>query len=56
MKGGRVLRGLREDGWYLVTTRGRQRQFKPPPKSGRVTVAGQPSAALAPGTLSSILK
>jgi predicted RNA binding protein YcfA (HicA-like mRNA interferase family) len=51
-----VLRLLRDDGWYLVATRGSHRQFKHPTKLCRVTVAGKPSNDLAPGTLSSILK
>jgi predicted RNA binding protein YcfA (HicA-like mRNA interferase family) len=56
MKVMEVLRLLRDDGWYLVATRGSHRQFKHPTKLGRVTVAGKPSNDLAPGTLSSILK
>jgi len=47
---------LKNDGWMLVATRGSHRQFKHPSKSGRVTLAGKPSDALAPGTLNSILK
>jgi predicted RNA binding protein YcfA (HicA-like mRNA interferase family) len=56
MKVREVLRLLRDDGWYLVATRGSHRQFKHPTKLGRLTVAGKPSNDLAPGTLSSILK
>jgi predicted RNA binding protein YcfA (HicA-like mRNA interferase family) len=56
MKVSEVLRLLRDDGWYVVATRGSHRQFKHPTKSGRVTVAGKPSDDLAPGTLNSILK
>jgi predicted RNA binding protein YcfA (HicA-like mRNA interferase family) len=56
MKVREVLRLLRDDGWYLVATRGSHRQFKHPTKLGRVTVAGKLSNDLAPGTLSSILK
>jgi predicted RNA binding protein YcfA (HicA-like mRNA interferase family) len=51
-----VLRLLRDDGWYPVTTRGSHRQFKHPLKLGRVTVAGRSSDDVAPGTLNSILK
>jgi len=47
---------LREDGWYIVVTRGSHRQYKHPLKSGRVTVPGKPGDDLAPGTLNSILK
>ena len=56
MKVAGILRMLHEDGWYLVATRGSHRQFKHPVRSGRVTVHGNPSDDLAPGTLKSILK
>jgi predicted RNA binding protein YcfA (HicA-like mRNA interferase family) len=51
-----ILRRLKEDGWFLVATRGSHRQFKHPSKPGRVTVAGKSSDDLAAGTLDSILK
>jgi predicted RNA binding protein YcfA (HicA-like mRNA interferase family) len=56
MKVGDLLRLLREEGWYLVATRGSHRQYKHPTKPGRVTVPGKKSDDLAPGTLNSILK
>jgi len=56
MKINEILIMLKNDGWFLVTTRGSHRQFKHPTKSGRVTVSGKPSDDLAPGTLNSILK
>jgi predicted RNA binding protein YcfA (HicA-like mRNA interferase family) len=56
MKVSDVLLMLRNDGWFLVATRGSHRQFKHPSKPGRVTVAGKPSDDLAAGTLNSILK
>jgi predicted RNA binding protein YcfA (HicA-like mRNA interferase family) len=56
MKVSDVLRLLRDDGWYLYSTRGSHRQFKHPTKLGRVTVAGKPSEDLASATLNSILK
>jgi predicted RNA binding protein YcfA (HicA-like mRNA interferase family) len=56
MKINEILTLLKEDGWYLVTTRGSHRQFKHPSKTGRVTVSGKPSDDLAIGTLNSILK
>jgi predicted RNA binding protein YcfA (HicA-like mRNA interferase family) len=56
MKVADILRMIGEDGWYLVATRGSHRQFKHPSKPGLVTVAGEPSDDLAPGTLNSILK
>ncbi|MBL8501245.1 type II toxin-antitoxin system HicA family toxin [Nitrosomonas sp. sh817] len=56
MKVNEVLNILKQDGWYLATTRGSHRQFKHSVKSGRVTVSGKPGDDLAPGTLNSILK
>lgn len=56
MKVKEVLKLLRDDGWYLVSSRGGHRQFKHETKPGRVTVSGKPSDDLAPGTLNSILK
>lgn len=56
MKVKEVLKLLRDDGWYLVPSRGGHRQFKHETKPGRVTVSGKPSDDLAPGTLNSILK
>ena len=51
-----VLRLLRDDGWYLVVTKGSHRQFKHLTKPGRVTVPGKPNDDLPHGTLNSILK
>jgi len=51
-----VLRLLQDDGWFVIATRGSHRQLKHRIKPGRVTVAGQSSDDLAPGTLNSILK
>jgi predicted RNA binding protein YcfA (HicA-like mRNA interferase family) len=56
MKIREAIRLIEDDGWYLVDTRGSHRQYKHPTKPGRVTIAGKPSADLAPGTLNSILK
>ncbi len=56
MKVSDVLRLLKDDGWFLVATRGSHRQYKHAAKPGRVTVPGKPSDDLAPGTLNSILK
>jgi predicted RNA binding protein YcfA (HicA-like mRNA interferase family) len=44
-----VLKLLKDDGWYIVKTRGSHRQLKHATKTGRVTVAGKL-------TLNSILK
>jgi predicted RNA binding protein YcfA (HicA-like mRNA interferase family) len=51
-----VLKLLKDDGWYIVTTRGSHRQLKHANKKGRVTVAGKPSDDVRPGTLNSIFK
>ena len=56
MKVRQVIRLLERDGWVLVRTRGSHRQYKHPEKPGLVTVAGNPSDELAPGTLNSVLK
>ena len=50
-----MLKLLKGDGWYLVTTEGSHRQFKHPTKPGRVTVSGHPSEDIHPKTLRSIL-
>lgn len=51
-----AIRLITDDGWFLVGTRGSHRQYKHPSKPGRVTVPGNQSDDLAPGTLASILK
>ena len=51
-----VLKLLKDDGWYIVVTRGSHRQLKHATKPGRVTVAGKPNDEARPGTLNSILK
>ena len=50
MKVGEVLDKLREDGWFLVATKGSHRQFK------HMTIAGKRSDELPPGSLNSIFK
>ncbi len=56
MKVRAVIRMLEEDGWYLARTRGSHRQYKHPVKPGHVTVPGNLSKELAPGTLQSIFR
>jgi predicted RNA binding protein YcfA (HicA-like mRNA interferase family) len=56
MKVREAIRLIEEGGWILVATRGSHRQFKHAAKPGRVTIAGNPSDDIAPGTLNSILK
>jgi predicted RNA binding protein YcfA (HicA-like mRNA interferase family) len=55
MKVREILRMLKADGWYVVTTEGSHRQFKHPAKPGRVTVSGHPSDDIHAKTLKSIL-
>jgi predicted RNA binding protein YcfA (HicA-like mRNA interferase family) len=56
MKVKEVIKLLEDDGWVLAKTRGSHRQFKHPNKPGKVTVSGNPSIDVPPGTLNSILK
>ncbi len=56
MKVRKVMRLIEADGWRLARTRGSHRQYKHQVKSGLVTVPGQMSKYLAPGTLNSIFK
>ena len=56
MKVHEVIARIEGEGWQLARTRGSHRQFKHPSKPGTVTVAGEPSLDLPPGTLNSILK
>jgi len=56
MKVREAIKMIEEDGWYLVATKGSHRQYKHFTKPGRVTIAGNLSHDLAPGTLHSILK
>jgi len=51
-----ILKLIEADGWYLARTKGSHRQFKHPIKKGLVTVAGNFSDDIAPGTLNSIFK
>jgi predicted RNA binding protein YcfA (HicA-like mRNA interferase family) len=57
MKVREVLRRLREEGWYLVKSRGgSHKQFKHPDKLGKVTVAGRESKDLPEDTRKSIFQ
>ena len=51
-----ILRLLKDDGWFLVTTQGSHRQFKHPNRALVITVPGNEGRELAPGTLRDILK
>jgi len=50
-----VIKILKDDGWYLVATKGSHHQFKHPTKKGRVTVP-HPKKDFKIGTVNSILK
>jgi predicted RNA binding protein YcfA (HicA-like mRNA interferase family) len=50
-----AIKLVERDGWRLAKWRGSHRQYKHPTKTGKVTIAGHPSAELAPKTLQSIL-
>ncbi len=56
MKVRALLKLLEQDGWYTVRMRGSHRQLRHPTKPGTVTVAGNPSVEVPPGTLNAILK
>jgi len=49
---------IEDDGWVQVKASSgtSHRQYKHPKKSGRVTISGEPSDDLSPGTFNSILK
>ena len=51
-----IIRLIKDDGWFLVATRGSHRQFKHPAKTGRVTISGKPGDDVAIGTLGSMYK
>jgi predicted RNA binding protein YcfA (HicA-like mRNA interferase family) len=50
-----AIRLVESDGWRLVKQAGSHRHYKHATKPGKVTIAGHPSAELAPKTLKSIL-
>jgi predicted RNA binding protein YcfA (HicA-like mRNA interferase family) len=47
---------IRDDGWRLVRQNGSHEQYRHESKRGTVTIAGQDSAEVPPGTLGSILR
>jgi predicted RNA binding protein YcfA (HicA-like mRNA interferase family) len=56
MKTRDILRLIQDDGWYQVAQRGSHRQFKPPTKPGKLTLAVHPSEEMDEGTRKSIFK
>ena len=51
-----VIKIIRQDGWFMVRSKGSHRQYKHNNKKGVVTIAGHMNDNLAKGTLHSILK
>ncbi len=51
----KIIKLLKNDGWFEVATKGSHTQFKHPVKKGRVTVP-HPKKNIPKGTLNSILK
>jgi predicted RNA binding protein YcfA (HicA-like mRNA interferase family) len=51
-----LIKDLKQDGWYIVRTKGDHRQFKHPIKKGLVTVSGKLSDDIKKGTLGSVLR
>jgi predicted RNA binding protein YcfA (HicA-like mRNA interferase family) len=49
-----VIRRLQAEGWVLINTEGRHRQFKHSTKPGRVTVSGSLGDDMPKGTLASV--
>ncbi|MBM3472308.1 MAG: type II toxin-antitoxin system HicA family toxin [Armatimonadetes bacterium] len=56
MKVRELVRLLEHDGWSLVRSRGSHRHFQHPGRSGTITVSGNASRDVPPGTLAAILK
>jgi len=51
-----AIKLIKEDGWVMVRMKGSHRQFHHPFKKGTVTISGNPTVDIPPGTLNSILK
>jgi predicted RNA binding protein YcfA (HicA-like mRNA interferase family) len=52
-----IMKRIEKDGWAMLPGTGSShRQYKHPVKPGRVTIAGQRSDDVDPGTLKSILR
>ena len=56
MKVREMLKMIGKDGWFQIRQTGSYRHFRHATKPGTVTVAGHPSAELAPQTASAIMK
>lgn len=51
-----AIRLVETDGWRMMLTRGRQRQFRQPTKPGTVTISVKESLEISRGTFHSILR
>ena len=56
MKVSKVIKIIKENGWYQVRQKGSHRQFKHNKIKGLVTIAGKMSDEIDKGTLNSIYK
>jgi predicted RNA binding protein YcfA (HicA-like mRNA interferase family) len=56
MKVWEVIALVEADGWYLVRTRGDDRQYKHPTKPGLMTIAGSRNGDVPAGTLANIIR
>jgi predicted RNA binding protein YcfA (HicA-like mRNA interferase family) len=54
VKGKKILKDLKDDGWYMVHQKGSHMKFHHPTKKGSVTVNGTPSTDFAGKLLKSI--
>ena len=50
----KIIRDLKQDGWYLARVRGSHREFKHPTKKGVTTVNGKDSGDISGFLLKSI--
>ena len=50
----KIIRDLKQDGWYLARVRGSHREFKHPTKKGVTTVNGKESGDISGFLLKSI--
>jgi predicted RNA binding protein YcfA (HicA-like mRNA interferase family) len=56
MKVKELIALIEADGWLQVRQKGSHRQFQHPTKPGTVTVSGNLSVDIPPGTLNNVLK
>ena len=56
MKFNRLIKLIKEDGWYFVRQAGSHKQYHHSTRKGTVTIAGKSNDDIHPKTLKSILK